>query len=1114
MLMRKLTFVVSCLLISIFSCFAQTTITGTVIDDTGETVIGASIMVEGTTVGTVTDFDGNFSLSVPDGAKHVIVSYVGMKSQTLPIQKVMNVKLLPDTQELEEVIVTGYQKIDRKMFTGAAAKVGGEDAKVDGATDVSRMLQGKAAGVQVTNVSATFGAAPKLRVRGATSIYGNSNPLWVVDGVVLDEVVNVDADDLASGNAETLISSGVAGLNADDIESFEILKDASATALYGARAMNGVIVITTKKGRKGTATFNYTGEFTSRLKPSYRQYDILNSKDQMEVLLEMERKGLMPDQQMFLVKDGGVFNRYYQLTDLYDKTSGKFGLPYTEQARMGYLREAELRNTDWFDELFHNSLQQSHSVSMSVGSDKAMAYVSGSYYNDPGWTKADKVDRYTFNANGTYNFSPKFSIGMLGSSSWRKQKAPGTLTRQINPVEGEYTRDFDINPFSYAMNTSRTMSPTETYRMNYADFNIFNEMESNYLDLDMTDVKIQIDVNYKPIKGLDISLLGSHRYAKTSRTHNILDNSNMAMAYRAASSADIIDSNNFLWQNPDEPSETPIVVMPNGGFYNTYDNLLKSFYGRAQANYNLVKENYALNFLGGAELRSVDRLDRFAMGYGYLWASEMAVTDYRILRKILDAGNTYYGMNQTYDRSAGFFLAGTVSYKQRYTLNATIRTEGTNQMGKSRQARWLPTWNVSGAWNILEEGFMQNALNTVSALKLRATYGLTAKMVGNANADAVYQAFQTYRPYQYDREVGYMMMNLANNELTWEKMKETNIGIDLGFLRNRISFSGDVYWRNSYDLLGYFRTAGYGGESIKFINYADMKMNGFEFSLNTQNIKTKDFSWSNNLIFSFNQTKIVNMQDIMRVYQLVGLEGAPRNGYAQRGLFSIPFAGLDEDGAPMFWAPNPDKPHNEDGSYNLEKTYYVDFQEQEDLGWLKYEGSIEPKVTGGFENTLKYKNFKLDLYFTYQFGSVVRLYPTVSSSYSDMDAMTKDMRNRWTLPGDENITNVPSIPSSTMLTNNGDLTVAYNAYNFSDVRVAKGDFIRLKDITFTYDFDKDFLESWQIGIRNLSLRLVASNMWLIYSDKRLNGQDPEFQRSGGVAMPIPKQFTLSIRAGF
>ena len=1102
--MRKLTFFVTCLFVSIFSCFAQETIiTGTVYDDQGETAIGASIMVEGTTVGTVTDFDGNFSLAVPEGATHVVVSYVGFESQTLPIQPVMKINLKGDTQELEEVVVTGYQKIDRKMFTGAAAIVSGEDALVDGGSDVSRMLQGKTAGVQVTNVSSTFGAAPKLRVRGASSIYGNSNPLWVVDGVVLDDVVDVSADDLSSGNAETLISSAVAGLNPDDIESFQILKDASATALYGARAMNGVIVITTKRGRKGSSSINYTGEFTMRLKPSYREYDIMNSQDQMSVFQEMAAKGHLNPATMYLAQDGGVYNKMYQLIDQ-ALPGGGYALANTAEARTAYLHDAELRNTDWFDELFRPSVQQRHAVSFSSGTEKSSTYASFSALLDPGWTYADKVNLYTFNMNTNHDITKWLNIGILGSASYRKQRAPGTLDQTTDVVTGEYTRDFDINPFSYALNSSRTMDAHETYRRNYAGFNIHDEIANNYIDLDMLDTKMQIDLSIKPMEGLELNALGSVRYVKTTREHKITDSSNMAMAYRAADNSTIIDSNNFLWSDPDNPDADPIVVMPQGGFYNTQDNTLLSMYGRASANYNKMFTNgdysHAINFLAGAEIRSTDRMDRSNDGYGYLWATGVPVTDYRLMRKMLDSGDTYFTMTETFDRSVGFFATGTYSFNGTYTLNGTIRTEGSNQMGESPRSRWLPTWNISGSWNAKNEPFLQD-VNAISNLTLRATYGLTAITGAYVNANAIYLAATTYRPFQDDREVYYYIDALENRDITWEKTKETNIGLDLGFVNGRINFSADVYWKNGYDLIGLMRNSGVGGQYLKYGNFADMKSNGFEFMINTLNIDRKDFSWSNMLTFSFNQNEITNLHTTNRIIDMVMGTGAPVEGYSSRSLFSIPFAGLDEDGFPTFW--------DKDGN----RVHYIDFQERGNLeDYLKYEGTIDPKITGGFENTLKYKNFTFSLFFTYQFGSVLRLYESFDSEYSDIDAFTNDMKNRWVRPGDEKITNVPVIPSALQLQQNSDLDVAYNAYNYSTERVAKGDFIRLKDVSLTYDFDRKLIE--KAKLTKLQLKFVASNVWLIYSDKRLNGQDPEFTRSGGVALPTPHQFTLSIRAGF
>jgi TonB-linked SusC/RagA family outer membrane protein len=1086
------------LLVSI-SGFSQQQIKGKVISaEDNEPLISVSVTLKGTpTVGTVTDLEGEFQITVPDGKKVLVFTYLGMETQELPAKPDMLVKLSSNSQSLDEVVVTGYQKIDRKLFTGSASLVKAADAKTDGVADVSRMLQGKAAGVQLTNVSGTFGAAPKLRVRGATSIYGNSNPLWVVDGVILDDIVNVSADELSSGNATTLISSAVAGLNADDIESFQILKDASATAIYGSRAMNGVIVITTKRGKKGSASINYTGEFTIRTKPSYSQYDIMNSKDQMAILLELESNAILDGASIFLARDGGVFSKWYQMTDRRNE-DGSYVVNNDDQAKMAYLQQAALRNTGWFNELFHNSVTQQHSISISSGSDKSTNYTSFSYYHDPGWTVSNNVDRFTFNENATYNLSSKLTLGISGNAYIRVQKAPGTLDRKVNVVEGEYSRDFDINPFSYALNSSRTMAANEFYRRNYADFNIKHEMKNNYIDLNALDTKLQADLSFKPITGLELNALGAVRYAKTTNEHRILNKSNMAEAYRAAESSNIINNNNFLWQNPDFPDELPVVVMGKGGFYNTQDNSLFNYYTRFTGNYirSFLDDTHIVNILAGGELSNTDRTLRYNNGYGYLWGSDIAVTDYRILQKIIDAGDAYFGLQQKYNRQMGFFGNGTYSYKGRYIINGTLRMEGTNQMGKASIARWLPTWNASASWNVMKENFMRKQ-KLLSALSLRGTYGLTANSAPLAQAMAIFNATNTYRPFQEDREPMLYPASLANDELTWEKMYETNLGFDLGFLSNRFNISFDAYWRNHFDLIGQIRTSGIGGEHIKYANFADMESSGYEFTISTVNLKHDKFAWSTNLTFSYNRNKITDLKSQPNVISLVDLDGDKKEGYSQSGLFSIPFAGLDERGHPLFY--------DEEGK----EVYYINFQNVKDTEFLKYEGQLDPKYVGGIENTFSYKNLKLSFFINYQAGNVIRLYPVFSSGYSDIDAMTQSLNNRWFKPGDEAYTTVPVIPSRFELQVNSDLTAAYNAYNFSTERVAKGDFIRLKDISLTYDFNKDFVK--KLGLNSLQIRGSILNLWLIYSDKALNGQDPEFSRTGGVAMPMPRQFTLSLR---
>ena len=354
---KKLLMCFVMLFMCINAAFAQTKISGTVVAaEDNEPVIGATIMVVGTKSGAVTDVDGKFSLTTDVANPQITVGYIGMASQTLKGTTDMKVVLKSSTQTLNEVVVTGLTRTDRRLFTGATDKVDAEKARLSGVADISRSLEGQAAGVSVQNVSGTFGTSPKIRIRGATSIYGSSKPLWVVDGVIMEDAANVGADDLASGNPETLISSAIAGLNADDIESFQILKDGSATSIYGARAMAGVIVVTTKKGKQGQAHISYTGEFTSRLVPSYSNFDILDSKEQMGIYRELADKGWLNFSEVLNGSEYGVYGKMYELINKYNANTGQFALENTTEARNRYLQRAEFRNTNWFKELFSSNI--------------------------------------------------------------------------------------------------------------------------------------------------------------------------------------------------------------------------------------------------------------------------------------------------------------------------------------------------------------------------------------------------------------------------------------------------------------------------------------------------------------------------------------------------------------------------------------------------------------------------------------------------------------------------------------------------------------------------------------------------------------------------------------
>ena len=533
MSLKKLLLLTAAILVSL-AATAQVKVTGIVVEaETNEPVIGAHVSEKAKpTNGTATDFDGKFTITVPSYKSHIIVKYMGFADADVQVtQGEMKIVMTAENTQLQEVVVTGYQNVDKRLFTGATTSLKADKAKLDGVADVSRALEGRAAGVSVQNVSGTFGTAPKIRVRGATSIYGSSKPLWVVDGVILEDNVELDADALSSGDATTLIASAIAGINADDIESFQILKDGSATSIYGARAMAGVIVVTTK--------------------------------EQMGIYKELEAKGWLSFAGLANSSSSGVYGTMYKLMNEYDPKTGTFGLPNTLAAKNAYLREAEFRNTDWFDLLFNSNVSQNHAISISGGTDRARFYTSASVMYDPGWTKQSEVQRYTFNANASYDLSKSLTIKLLTSDSYRKQRAPGTLSQDVDVVNGVYSRSFDINPYSYALNTSRVADPNATYTRNYAAFNIFHELDQNYIDLGVTDLKFQGEINWKPVKGLELRGIASYRYSSSTQNHYVKADSNQANAYRAGidpENASIRDANTYLYTDPDIVGSLPVTV--------------------------------------------------------------------------------------------------------------------------------------------------------------------------------------------------------------------------------------------------------------------------------------------------------------------------------------------------------------------------------------------------------------------------------------------------------------------------------------------------------------------------------------------------------------------------
>lgn len=1095
-------------------------ITGTIKDENGDAIPGVHVKVKGRNIGVITNIDGNYLLELPDSCKNEILlfSFVGLKSKEVRWngQKRIDLILESDTQQIDEVVVTGYQKVDRKLFTGSAAKVKMEDIKLASDPDISKSLEGRVSGVQIQNVSSTFGAAPKIRIRGASSITGNQKPLWVIDGVVLEDAVEISMDQLNSGDVSTLISSGVAGLNMDDIESMQILKDVSATALYGARAMNGVIVISTKRGSTGDVKVNYSTNITIRPIPTYQDYNILNSKQQMSINRELYEKGWINIANTQFASSHGPYGKMFDYI-----SQNKLTWAEDNGEMEHFLRKYETANTDWFKELFKTSVLQQHTLSLSGGGKRSTFYASLGYLHDNGWTIADGLDRYTALLKGSFQLTENFTLTTQANLSYREQQLSGISDEKTDATSGvgRYTgrieRQFDNNPFMYAMTTSRAIrayddqGELEFIRRNYADFNIIDELSKNIQKVNVRDMSFMTDLEYKIRPNLIATTKVSARFFHSTREREVNENSNEANAYRVGlrpTDREVVQSSNpFLYERPHSITGEKFSILPIGGILEGVNNIMSNYYFSGSLNWNpRITDLHTFTFLLGAEVRYIDREENWNNGFGHFFDyGHVSIPSKNYLEKLEIDGNSYFGKSMTYDRFAAYFFNYGYSYKGKYTINGTVRYDGSNRLGRSTTSRWLPTWNIGAKWMISEEESFKN-YSWLNMLNIKASYGLNATLGNATNATDVIYALQTSRSFHPEAsEMALFLSALENEELTWEKQYELNIGSEISVFNNRLSVEVNYYNRKGFDLIGLYYGDGVGGQMRKNGNIADMDSYGYEFSLNFTPIIHGNFRWNSSLNYSFHKSKITDIITTSWISRAVSLYGVPVLDGPVRGIYSTRFAGLDHRGIPTFY------------DRNNEKVHYLNLQSS-DFSDLEYSGNLEPHTNVGFQNTFRWKGFSLSALITGQFGHKKRVMQNFSHFYTDDMALSTHMKNRWMVAGDEHRTDIPAILSTETMKDpkSSEYRTAYNLYGMSDRWLADAGFIRLKNVGLSYTLPPSTLQKLKLSSVNIGIQ--ASNLailWLADAEK-LGGEDPEFVWSGGSTMPITRQYTVTFSIGF
>ena len=887
-------------------------------------------------------------------------------------------------------------------------------------------------------------------MRQTTSIQTKYYPLWVIDGVVYKQDSTFNTADLASTDAKRLIAAALPGLSERDIESYSVITDASATALYGNQATGGVISVRTRHAGQGINRFTYTSQLTYRFIPSYREFNILNSQDQMSVLRELESGGSLTPSSVLYQTNYGIYGLMYDNAIKYH--GKKYLQDNTLEGRSLYLRQAELRNTDWFKELFQHSLRHQHTVSLSSGGQVSNFYASLGATIDPGWAKVQSENTYFFNLNATFKPHKYWTFGTI--------------------VNASYTRDHDggdFTPLYTAQTLSRTLDPEQYYLYQYAPYNAKEEMRQNYRDVDAVNVRLQASLAYHPSEKFNASLLGSIQYYNDLTEFVRTEKSNVSERFRAMNKRLIRDNNSYLYKPADDVYAVPQVVMPHGGYRTIQEYASRRFDLQARATYTDTFDDgkHALTLVGGSDL--YDYGVNFELG-------QLSTFDPMLFRWLHDRRSNYYSRSTKLLRNVAFLGNLSYSYLGRYTLDGSLRYEGTNLFGKSRLVRWIPTWNVALGWDLSSEDFF-HYLQPLSSLSTRLSYGMTGTLPSVYNADQRIKGYLPFRPGEHIAPSLYIS-EPANHDLTYEKMYELNWSLNFGLLQNRIGVSLSLYSRQGRDLVDISYNQGTGGFFKPYGNVASMEAKGAELSLTTQNIRTKHFSWTTSFSYSRNTNKVTKLLSQSDVSTLVGSsDGAARVGYPLASIFSIPFYKLSEEGFPLFY--------NHEGKIERD---HINFSATDHLDYLKYSGTLTPTDQGGLNNSFRFGNFTLSAYILYSFGSVKRLPAQFSANYYDYEVLGHEFNRRWKTPGDEERTNVPAIPTADQRNRYPNLSQAYTTYDYSDVRIARCDYIQLRDVSLGYSLPKSILS--KSFLSSVDLKLQASNLFLIYADKKLNGALP------------------------
>lgn len=1077
-------------------------ITGRVTDENKNALPGVTVSVKGMTIGTATDANGKYMLRLPEMENlSLLFSFVGMETKEVKYtgQDTINVMLKETVNEMDEVTVvsTGYQTVNRKDMVGSYTTVKAEDIMMPAYANIDQMLQGQVPGMMVLSSSARAGASPKIQIRGTSTVLGNSDPIWVVDGIIQDDPISINASSNWAQDMEEIIGNQVSWLNPNDIEAITVLKDASATAVYGSRASNGVIVITTKKGKVGRMSINYSGNFSIAPRPKYKNFKLMNSQERVEFSEDAFAEGLRyvkePLKQIYTY-EGAL--RMYQDGEM---TPDEF------IATRNYL---ETVNTDWLDLLTRTTFGHNHNLSVTGATEKVNYAISVGYNLNNGQEKGNNSERLTARTAVTLNLRENIRLNLT-----------------LNGSTGTNKGFSGVNPLNYALTTSRSIAAFNEdgsysfYRKNFTynynkeaeeagiGFNVLNELKNTGAEVNSGNLKFNVDFSWKLLDWLTYQFTGGYSYGTT--------NTKSWQGERSTAVAQTYRGYDYGTVDAEHPWFNAALLQFGGVLFSSAATV-KSYNIQNKLLFSKTfNEIHRFNAMLAVEVRSTNNHNDQSIRYGYVKdrgnlnvrptlpedfnpvGGGWELNGYGVFENLYDGKGS--ALSEKTDNFFSLFATLAYSLKNRYVFNFNVRNDVSNRFGQDQNKRFDPTYSLGFSWRMSDEPFMRNQ-RVLTNTNLKATWGIQGNALTSLSPELILSQKGVMNIY---KEYYSTISSIPNPNLSWERTHSWNFGLDLQFF-GKVNANIDYYIRRSNAIIE--QDISYeNGRSSMSINGGIIYNKGLEFTVSFTPVNTKDFGINMSLNSSKNWNSAgkspLGDERILSDYLRGRSDILVKKGYALGSMWSFAFDGLKhENGRPKF--------------------KYVDMPQEEYDGdmtkFLTYSGEKDPYFTGGLNLNIRYRSFTLGTSFSLLLGGHTRL----KSPYSDMTNgqympvpeanLNSDLLKRWKKPGDEAYTNIPGFivgnTDRAITLPSGSSYDLLEAYANSDALVVKRSFLRCRGLNLSWRLNNEMAK--RMGLNNLTVNMSVNNLFVIAS-KRFDGYDPELQNS-----VMPKNYSIGINVGF